>query len=158
MQVIPVEGIDAFEKRIGKDVVTKDAAEFGRALAKGTGTLEVPKEVGQRSFKKIALGTAARFAEEGFEEGAQRIISDSGQMRGQARVNRWARENYGDGDLLGASINPDVTDEVVDFWKSIGEAWKQGFGSIASPGWEEVFLGGLTGAMGTISVSKSPIY
>ena len=153
----PQKGIKNFDYLSGTTRLTDEAA-FGRAIAEGTGKLAVPETIGKRSAGRIIGGSLARAGEEGFEEGAQNLISDSGQMQQQARLNKWAKEKYADSSLLAARINPEVNDELVDRMKAIGEAWTQNFGSgFDAPGWEEVFLGALTGGLGTVSVHTDPV-
>ena len=152
----PQKGMEAFDMMVSGEKAANMQA-FGRALAEGTGALKVPEAIGKVSAGRVALGTGARFLEEGFEEGAQNIISDSGQMQQQALLNKWAKDKYTDSSLFAAEINPGVTDDLVDRMKAIGEAWHKNFGSgLSAPGWEEVFLGGLTGGLGTISVHTNP--
>lgn len=137
---------------------TTDMKAFGRALADGTkkavfGADEALQKMTAGKVGRIVGGTVARNLEEGFEEGAQNLISDSGQMQAQAIVNTkmkdWASERDKD-KLFIHSINPDVKDELVSRTKAFMNAWQENFGTIASPGWEEVFLGALTGGLGTL--------
>lgn len=151
------QGIKGLEKKVAGEVV-EDMATFGRGIAEGTAALGVPESVGRMSVGRIAAGTFARMGEEGFEEGAQNIISDSGQMQSQAKVNLWAKNKFADDNLLAAEINPDVNEELVSRLKAIGAAWTENFGSgFDASGWEEVFLGALTGGLGTISVHTDPV-
>lgn len=130
---------------------------IGKALAAGkkahAGVDETLKKVTGDKVASVIGGTLARNFEEGFEEGAQRLISDSGQMQAQAKVNtamrEWNKKN--DNSLYAHSINPDVTDELVSRTKAFVTAWNESFGNgFESPGWEEVFLGALTGGIGTL--------
>lgn len=138
----------------GKEV---GAREFGQAMAKGLETSITPA-MSKVSAAGVAAGTAKRFAAEGFEEGAQRIISDSNEMQAQAKLQEWATDRYNkDSDkysLWEKQINPSVTADLVDYTKALGNAWKEGFGSFSSSGWEEVFLGGLTGMFGTAGMRR----
>lgn len=137
---------------------TTDVKAFGRALADGTkkavfGADETLKKMTAGKVGRIIGGTVARNFEEGFEEGAQNLISDSGQMQAQAVVNTklkdWASKRDED-KLFIHAINPDVRDELTSRTKAFMNAWQENFGTIASPGWEEVFLGALTGGLGTL--------
>lgn len=138
----------------GKEVGVR---EFGQAMAKGLETSITPA-MSKVSAAGVAAGTAKRFAAEGFEEGAQRIISDSNEMQAQAKLQEWATDRYNkDSDkysLWEKQINPSVTADLVDYTKALGNAWKEGFGSFSSSGWEEVFLGGLTGMFGTAGLRR----
>lgn len=138
---------------LAKGEKTESLKEFGKAMAKGEAALQVSEELGKNKVGKIIGGTVARMAEEGFEEGSQRLISDSAQMQEQARLNVWAKKT--DDSFYAKGINPDVTDELVDKYKALYHAWNTAFGDISSTGWEEVFLGALTGGIGTFNVKKS---
>ena len=138
----------------GKEV---GAREFGQALARGVQTSITP-EIPKIGAKNVALGTAKNFFSEGFEEGAQRMISDSNQMQAQAKLQQWADDRYNKDSnkysLWEKQINPTVTADLVDYTKSLTKAWSEGFGTLASSGWEEVFLGGLTGMFGTAGIRR----
>lgn len=143
----PQKGIRQFRWLVeGKE--TKDIGEFLKGVARGTARTEVPEELGRLNAGKFVGGSLARAASEGFEEGAQRVISDASQMREQALMNRWARQHRDDDSLLAATINPDIEEELVDRMKAIGNVWKESFGDPSSSGWEEVFLGAVTGIFG----------
>lgn len=138
----------------GKEV---GAREFGQAMAKGLQT-EMTPSMPKIGAGAVIGGTLQRFGSEGFEEGAQRMISDSNEMQAQAKLQEWATDRYNkDSDkysLWEKQINPSVTADLVDYTKALGNAWKEGFGSFSSSGWEEVFLGGLTGALGTAGIRR----
>jgi hypothetical protein len=59
--------------------------------------------------------------------------------------------------LLGARINPEVTEELVDYTKAFSKALYDNFGSPENRGWEEFFLGALTGGMGFIGLSPHAV-
>ena len=138
------------------NVATTDQKLAGRALAQGRAVRfaadESLNKIGKDQIGNIIGGTLARNLEEGFEEGAQNLISDSGQMQAQAKINvnlrKWSKEHGNS--LFAQSLNPDVTDDLVDRSKAFMNAWRENFGSIDAPGWEEVFLGALTGGIGTL--------
>ena len=138
----------------GKEV---GAREFGQALARGVQTSMTP-EIPKIGVGAVVGGTLQRFGSEGFEEGAQRMISDSNQMQAQAKLQQWADDRYNKDSnkysLWEKQINPTVTADLVDYTKSLTKAWSEGFGTLASSGWEEVFLGGLTGALGTAGIRR----
>lgn len=138
----------------GKEV---GAREFGQALARGVQTSMTP-EIPKIGVGAVVGGTLQRFGSEGFEEGAQRMISDSNQMQAQAKLQQWADDRYNKDSnkysLWEKQINPTVTADLVDYTKSLTKAWSEGFGTLASSGWEEVFLGGLTGMFGTAGIRQ----
>lgn len=138
----------------GKEVGMR---EFGQAMAKGLKTSITPA-MSKVSAAGVAAGTAKRFVAEGFEEGAQRIISDSNEMQAQAKLQEWATDRYNKNSdkysLWEKQINPSITADLIDYTKALGNAWKEGFGSFSSSGWEEVFLGGLTGMFGTAGMRR----
>lgn len=138
----------------GKEV---GAREFGQALARGVQTSMTP-EIPKIGVGAVVGGTLQRFGSEGFEEGAQRMISDSNQMQVQAKLQQWADDRYNKDSnkysLWEKQINPTVTADLVDYTKALTKAWSEGFGTIGSSGWEEVFLGGLTGMFGTAGIRQ----
>lgn len=138
----------------GKEV---GAREFGQALARGVQTSMTP-EIPKIGVGAVVGGTLQRFGSEGFEEGAQRMISDSNQMQAQAKLQQWADDRYNKDSnkysLWEKQINPTVTADLVDYTKALTKAWSEGFGTIGSSGWEEVFLGGITGALGTAGIRR----
>ena len=103
----------------GKEVGVR---EFGQALARGVQTSMTP-EIPKIGAKNVALGTAKNFFSEGFEEGAQRMISDSNQMQAQAKLQQWADDRYNKDSnkysLWEKQINPTVTADLVDYTKSL---------------------------------------
>lgn len=134
---------------------TDNLVDFAKGIVTGKSSVEsAAKDIVTPG--RIARGTASRFMEEGFEEGAQNIISDSNQMQAQAKLNQWANQKYRKNkdkySLFASAINPDATSDLVDYMKAVNNAWNVNFGSFDSPGWEEVFLGGLTGMLGTVGV------
>ena len=138
----------------GKEVT---AREFGQAMARGAKTEITPNFPTINSWG-VAGGTLQRFGSEGFEEGAQRMISDSNEMQAQAKLQQWADDRYNKDSnkysLWEKQINPTITADLVDYTKAVGKAWEEGFGSFSSSGWEEVFLGGLTGMFGTAGIRQ----
>ena len=141
----------------GLDMMTKEGKteslkEFGKALARGEGGLAAAEGLGKVSPLGATARTIGRAATEGFEEGTQRLTSDTEQMKEQARVNVWSHKT---GDSFYAKgINPDITDELVDRYKAMHAAWNASFGDASSSGWEEVLLGALTGGIGTFGVKS----
>lgn len=136
---------------------TTDLRAAGRAMAEGKkvsfGADDSLKKIDASKIGGIIGGTFARNIEEGFEEGAQNLISDSGQMQAQAKVNvnlkNWSKKH--ENSLFAQSLNPEVTDDLVNRSKAFINAWNENFGNgFDAPGWEEVFLGALTGGIGTL--------
>lgn len=127
---------------------------WGRALAKGTGSLAIPEDIGKNIGGKVAAKTFGRMVSEGSEEGLQRLTSDTEQIQEMARVNQWAKQT--NNSFYAKGINPDISDEFVNSFKALHQAWTQSFGSLSASGWEEVFLGGLTGGIGTVGVIRDP--
>lgn len=136
---------------------TADLRAAGRAMAAGKKVRAVAdeslKKIDAGKVARVVGGTLSRNLEEGFEEGAQNLISDSGQMQAQAKVNT-ALKDWSDkyeNTLFSQNLNPAVTDELADRSKAFLNAWNENFGGgLDSPGWEEVFLGALTGGIGTL--------
>ena len=140
----------------GKEV---GAREFGRALFDTGRTAEIQAAKTGINYGKVLGDTAMRFGEEGFEEGSQNLISDSNQIQAAAKLQKWATDRYNsDHDkysLWEKQINPQVTEDLVDYTKALFKTWDTNFGTFSSPGWEEVLLGGLTGALGTAGVRRN---
>lgn len=132
---------------------TTSMKEFAQAATRGEASLaKVPTTTAEKAGKVVA-GSLGRAASEGFEEGAQRLSSDTEQMKEQARINQWAKTT---GDTFyGKGINPDISEELVDRFKALHHAWNTSFGDASSTGWEEVFLGALTGGIGTFNVRQN---
>lgn len=151
------KGILNSAKVLVGDAEATDLRTIGRAMAEGKRVKAVAdeslKKIDAKKVAKILGGTFSRNLEEGFEEGAQNLISDSGQMQAQAKVNT-ALKNWSNkykNTLFAHSLNPGVTDELVSRSKAFLNAWNENFGGgLESPGWEEVFLGALTGGIGTL--------
>ena len=131
----------------GKQIQT--AEEAGKALLKGNLRLEAP-EVNNKIAK--ALGHwALESSQEGLEEGVQNLASNTGQIMIDAKMNKWAKDNT----MLGTMINPDATEDLINYSAALGKAYEEQFGSINSPGWTEVMAGFLTGALGVASVHRN---
>ena len=136
-------------------VETNNLVDFAKGVVTGKAALETGAKTAITPGR-VALGSAARFMEEGFEEGAQNMISDSNQIQAQAKLNQWASQKYrankDKNSLFASSINPTVTNDLVDYMKAVNKTWNTDFGTFESPGWQDVFLGGLTGVLGTLGV------
>lgn len=133
---------------------TDNLADWAKGILTGKST--VGTQAKNITAGRIVAGTASRFMEEGFEEGAQDIISDSNQMQAQAKLNQWANQKYRTNkdkySLFASAINPEATSDLVDYMKAVNKAWDTDFGTFESPGWQDVFLGGLTGMLGTVGI------
>ena len=140
----------------GKEV---GAREFGRALFDTSKNAEIKAAKTGINYGEVLGDTAKRFGEEGFEEGSQNLVSDSNQIQAMAKLQKWATDRYNtDHDkysLWEKQINPQVTEDLVDYTKALFKTWDTNFGTFSSPGWEEVLLGGLTGALGTAGIRRN---
>jgi hypothetical protein len=102
-----------------------------------------------KGLGRIAGITAKNILTEGTEEATQNLASNTAKLQAKAKGNEFAENS-----ILGARINPEVTDEITDYTKAFSKALYDNFGSPESPGWEEFFLGGLTGGMGFMSLGN----
>ena len=132
---------------------TTNLKAWGKALAKGTADIE---GVDANVARGILGGTVKNMLSEGSEELFQNLASGSQQIQKSAQLNAYVKKrNYENPDkfsLYGHSINPEVTDECVNFLSALGKTWKDEFGKASAGGWEEFVLGALTGGFGTISL------
>ena len=132
-----VEGKKATQREWAKALLEGKNAQVVNGVNGGAGT--------------IALHTAKNFASEGFEEGAQNIASNTNQYYAMAELNRRVENKKSPLHALSlarAEINPEASSKLADYGKAFAKTLEEQFGSIDAPGWEEVFLGGLTGALG----------
>lgn len=123
---------------ITKSASTGEAISGAKAVGKALLEKDLVFEANKGYGRALAGNIAKNVASEGFEEGAQNVASNASQMQQSAALNTFA----------GAKINPQVQDNVNDLLSATGQAISEQFGSVDSPGWEEVFLGGLSGAIG----------
>lgn len=125
-----------------------DDIAFGKALAQGkAGYTNIAKE----PTKKMWALTAGKNAlSEGSEEGLQRLISDTNQMRAQAIAQKESKDKG----YLGYSLDPDITDAMINYTDALNHAWQESFGTAESAGWEEVALGALTGILGVPTLGR----
>ena len=136
-----IGGIDATRKQFARGILNGEKGEL---------TNEVNK-----SFGRKAGLTVKNILSEASEEASQNLASNTAQMATSARMNEW--QDSQEMSLLGQRINPEVTKELVDYTKAFNKALKDNFGALSSPGWEEAFLGGLTGGMGFITVKRQKV-
>lgn len=127
-------------KTIGGESLPTEARNIVTTLGKGEIKAEAKKGFG----KTVALKTLGNIVSEASEESAQNIASNTNRIMYSARLNNF----------IGAKINPDVTSEMSNGINAMGQALKEQFGSLSAPGFEEAFLGGLTGGMGVISIKR----
>lgn len=135
------------------------ARDIAGGIEKGTlRAVNNATTAGSKAGMARILGkTAMRGFSESFEEGAQDMISDSNQLMQQAKLNKWGREEnerlkksgLGNYSIFASQINPGVREELADYSKAVAETWMNDFGSPESSGWQDVFLGALTGVIGT---------
>ena len=116
--------------------VIKDVSKAAQSLVKGDLEFAAKEGFG----KAVATKALMNAASEGFEEGAQNFVSNTAQIQYSGALNTFA----------GAKINPYVQDEVNSFLSAGNQTLQEQFGTIDSPGWEEVTLGFLSGAIGSI--------
>lgn len=132
-----VEGKEATLEQWGKALIEGRKADVVNGVNDGIG--------------KVALHTAKNFASEGFEEGAQNIASNTNQYYAMAELNRRVEDKKSPLHALSlsrAEINPEASSKLANYGEAFSKTIQEQFGSIDAPGWEEVFLGGLTGALG----------
>lgn len=122
-----------------KDFTRKELSE---AILRGT--LEADAGEIKRGAAKVAGRWLINSAAEGMQEGLQSEISTTNEILTQSRLNRYAIEN----NLTDSYINPATTDKYIDLSTAALKAWDEQFGSISSPGWEEVFIGALSAGIG----------
>lgn len=140
----------------GKPV--KDMEQFGKAMAKGTASLknDMIAPGSARGIVRAVAGTLGHGVEEGYEEGAQDMISDTNQLVAQAKLNQWANQKYRtDKDrysLFASRINPDVSEDLANYSKAMMQTWQNDFGTFSNSGWQDVMLGAVTGLAGTLGV------
>lgn len=121
------------------------------------GTAKVAGDEIDTSAKRIVLGAVRNSLFEGFEEGAQRMISDTSQLVDQAKLNKWANKEHRKDktSMFAASLNPDVSEEFTDYMKAAAKTWHDSFGSPEATGWEEVALGAITGMFGSLGMRQT---
>ena len=140
----------------GKAVTNVD--DFAKGIMKGTASY-ASEAIDNVTGKTIGRGLL-NMAAEGFQEGGQKVASTSNEMQLQAKLNRFINsQTYTDikGDvkpLFTHTLNPTVNEELVDYYKALNETFKQEFGTLASPGWEEVFIGAISSGIGTPTVQR----
>lgn len=127
------------------------AWQFGKFYAggyntakKGSQILRTVAEDGTVSYsaaKPSVLRNALKIASKGVAEGPY-------EEMGQAVAGKVAGYKYASelNDFYGAKIDPDAESETIDWLQATAKAIQQTYGTVE--GWEEGFIGGLTGLVG----------
>ena len=132
-------------------LTVSDAWQFGKFYAGGYNTakrgsqiLRTVAEDGTVSYsaaKPSVLRNALKIASKGVAEGPY-------EEMGQAVAGKVAGYKYASelNDFYGAKIDPDAESETIDWLQATAKAIGQTYGTVE--GWEEGFIGGLTGLVG----------
>lgn len=132
-------------------LTVSDAWQFGKFYAggyntakKGSQILRTVAEDGTVSYsaaKPSVLRNALKIASKGVAEGPY-------EEMGQAVAGKVAGYKYASelNDFYGAKIDPDAESETIDWLQAAAKAIQQTYGTVE--GWEEGFIGGLTGLVG----------
>lgn len=132
-------------------LTVSDAWQFGKFYAGGYNTakrgsqiLKTVAEDGTVSYsaaKPSVLRNALKIASKGVTEGPY-------EEMGQAVAGKVAGYKYASelNDFYGAKIDPDAESETIDWLQATAKAIQQTYGTVE--GWEEGFIGGLTGLVG----------
>jgi len=132
-------------------LTVSDAWQFGKFYAggyntakKGSQILRTVAEDGTISYsaaKPSVLRNALKIASKGIAEGPY-------EEMGQAVAGKVAGYKYASelNDFYGAKIDPDAESETIDWLQATAKAMQQTYGT--AEGWEEGFIGGLTGLVG----------
>lgn len=132
-------------------LTVSDAWQFGKFYAggyntakKGSQILKTVAEDGTISYsaaKPSVLRNALKIASKGVAEGPY-------EEMGQAVAGKVAGYKYASelNDFYGAKIDPDAESETIDWLQATAKAMQQTYGTVE--GWEEGFIGGLTGLVG----------
>lgn len=132
-------------------LTVSDAWQFGKFYAGGYNTakrgsqiLRTVAEDGTVSYsaaKPSVLRNALKIASKGVAEGPY-------EEMGQAVAGKVAGYKYASelNDFYGAKIDPDAESETIDWLQAAAKAIQQTYGTVE--GWEEGFIGGLTGLVG----------
>lgn len=132
-------------------LTVSDAWQFGKFYAggyntakKGSQILRTVAEDGTVSYsaaKPSVLRNALKIASKGVAEGPY-------EEMGQAVAGKVAGYKYASelNDFYGAKIDPEAESETIDWLQAAAKAIQQTYGTVE--GWEEGFIGGLTGLVG----------
>lgn len=128
-----------------------DAWQFGKLYAGGFNTAKRASNITRKiaenggisyeALKPSKLRMAGKILSKGIAEGP---VEEMGQaVAGKTAGYKYASELN---NFYGAKIDPDAEEETIDWMKSMGKAITETYGTTA--GWEEGFIGGLTGMLG----------
>lgn len=132
-------------------LTVSDAWQFGKFYAGGYNTAKKGSQilrtvaedgtVSYRAAKPSVLRNALKIASKGVAEGPY-------EEMGQAVAGKVAGYKYASelNDFYGAKIDPDAESETIDWLQATAKAMQQTYGT--AEGWEEGFIGGLTGLVG----------
>lgn len=152
--------LEAAYKKGSKDIVrtidgkiignsAADDVAFGKAMAKGTAKYQMANAEDPSKWL-WATGAIKNGLTEGSEEGIQRVISDTNQMRSQAIAQKESRRKG----YIDYALDPKITDAMVNYSNALNHTWQESFGDASKSGWEEVALGALTGMLGVPMIGK----
>ena len=125
--------------------VTGESITGAKEIAEGIAKQELQVQANKGFGKEVAKNIATNFISEGSEEGSQNIISNAAQINAAYGLNTFA----------GHKINPMVSDEVDGLITAGAQAIAEQYGSIDSPGWQEVMMGGIGGILGVPIFKKN---
>lgn len=132
-------------------LTVSDAWQFGKFYAGGYNTAKKASNIiknvaedGTISYlaqKPSVLRNAMKIAGKGIAEGPY-------EEMGQGVAGKLAGYKYASelNDFYGAKIDPDAEEETIDWLQATGKAILETYGTVE--GWEEGFIGGLTGLVG----------
>nr|DAG94143.1 MAG TPA: Structural protein [Crassvirales sp.] len=132
-------------------LTVSDAWQFGKFYAggyntakRGSNILRTVAEDGTVSYsaaKPSFMRNALKVASKGVAEGPY-------EEMGQAVAGKVAGYKYASelNDFYGAKIDPEAESETIDWLQATAKAMQQTYGTVE--GWEEGFIGGLTGLVG----------
>lgn len=142
--------------RMSKGKAIEGTKATGKALLDDALQFEAP-QVEHRTAKALGHWLLTS-TQEGIEEGVQNLVSSTGQIAAQARMNKYASElKHKDNStsMLGTMINPDTPEDFVDYTKALHKAMEDTFGAANSQGWTEVAVGFISGALGVGSIHRN---
>ena len=140
-------GFDNVAKGSAMRFINKETGEqvtenVAKGILKGTVQAEAKKGFG----KQVALGATKNFFSEGIEESTQNLISNTAQIKAGYDLNTFTGTKY----------IPGIRDEVNSTLTAFSQALAENFldNGVNSPGWEEFFLGGITGMTGVPTLKR----
>lgn len=136
--------------------VIEGVTDVGKALLKED--LKFAASEVKHKIAKTAGHWLLTSTQEGVEEGVQNLAAATGQISSQAEMNKYAREmKHKDNSksMLGAMINPNVSEDLIDYTKALHRAFEENFGAANSKGWTEVAAGFISGALGVAGMHRN---